>query len=142
MNREVRQGCALGPLLFIILFDCLLSKTSGEKRNFAYADDLAWISDNQANATKLLNEIAKIFGLAQLEISVEKTKSTVTNIKDNTNVPINVLSEQVEKVNHFEYLGSIIASDGSADKVISARISKTRIAMLRLRPALMSKDRN
>ena len=58
VNREVRQRCALGPLLFIILFDCLLSKTSGEKRNFAYTDDLALISDNQANATKLLNEIA------------------------------------------------------------------------------------
>ena len=94
------------------------------------------ISDNQANATKSLNEMAKTFGLAQLEISVEKTKSIVINTKDNTNVPINVLSEQVEQVNHFKYLGSIIASDGSADKAISARISKTRIAMLRLRPAL------
>ena len=102
----------MGPLLFIILFDFLLSKTSEEKRNFAYADDLALISDNQANATKSLNEIAKTFGLAQLEISNEKTKSIVINTKDNTNVPINVLSEQV---NHLKYLGSIIASDGSAD---------------------------
>ena len=134
----MRQGCVLG-LLFIILFDFLPSKTSGEKRTFAYADDLALISDNQANATKSLNEIAKTFGLAQLEISVEKTKSIVINTKDNTTVPINVLSEQVEQVNLFEYLGSIIASDGSADKAISARISKTRIAMLRLRPALVSK---
>ena len=139
VNLGVMQGCVLGPLLFIILFDFLLSKTSGEKRNFAYADELALISDNQANATKSLNEMIKTFGLAQLEISVEKTKSIVINTKNNTNVPINVLSEQVEQVNHFEYLGSIIASDGSADKAISARISKTRIAMLRLRPALVSK---
>ena len=77
--------------------------------------------------------------MAQLEISVEKFKSIVIDTKDNTNVSINVLSEQVEQVNHFEYLGSIKASDGSADKAISARISKRRIAMLRLRPALVSK---
>ena len=59
--------------------------------------------------------------------------------EDKTEVPINVLSEQVEQVNHFEYLGSIISSGGSADKAISARISKTRIALLQLRPALVSK---
>ena len=138
VNQGVRQGCVFGPLLFIIVFDFLLSKTSGEKRNFAYADDLALISDNHANGTKSLNEKAKTFGLAQLETSVGKTKSIVIKTKDNTNVPINVLSEQVEQVNHFEYLGSIIASDGIADKAISAPISKTRIAMLRLRPALVS----
>ena len=100
----MRQGCVLGPLLFIILFDFLLCKTSGEKRNFAYGDDLALISDNQQVATKSLNEIAKSFGLAQLEISVDKTKSFVVNTLDKTIVPINVLSEQVEQVNHFEYL--------------------------------------
>ena len=83
-----------------------------------------------------LNEIAKSFGLAKLENYVEKTKSIEINAKDNTNVIINVLSEQV---NHFEYFGSIKASDGSADKAIIACISKTRIAMLRLRPALVSK---
>ena len=135
----MRQGCTLGPLLFIILFDFLLNKTSGENRNFAYADDLASICDNQANATKLLNEMAKTFGLAQLEISAEKIKTIVINRNDNTIVSINVLSEQDEQVNHFECLGSIIASDRSADKAISARISKTRLAMLRHRPALVSK---
>ena len=139
VNRGVRQRCVLGPLLFIILFEFLLSKTSGEKRNFAYADDLALISDNQANATKSLIEMAIAFGLAQLEISFEKTKRIVINTKDNTIVPINVLSEQAEQVNHFECLGSIRASDGSTDKAISARNSETSIAMLRLRTALVSK---
>ena len=97
------------------------------------------ISDNQANATKLLNEMAKTFGMAQFEISVEKTESIAIITKDNTNVSINVLGEQVEQVNHFEYLSSTIASDSSADKAISVRISKKKIAMLRLRPALVSK---
>ena len=59
VNRGLRQWCVLGPRLFIILFDFLLSKTSGEKK-FAYADDLALISDNQANATKSLNGTAKV----------------------------------------------------------------------------------
>ena len=75
--------------------------------------------------------MAKTFGLDQLEISVKKTESIVINTKNNTNVPISVLSEQVKQVYHLEYLGSIIASDDSADKASSARISTTRIAMLR-----------
>ena len=125
--------------MFIILFDFLLSKTSGDKRNFAYADDLPLISDSQVNATKSLNEIEITFALAQLEISAEKTKSIVINTKDNTNVPIKLPSEEVEQVNHFEYLGSIITADGRADKAISAGISKSRKSMLRLRPALVSK---
>ena len=126
-------------MLFIIPFDFLLSKTSGEKRTFAYADDLALVSDNQGNSTKSLNEIVKTFGLAQLDISVEKTKSIVINSKEKTKASINVLSDQVDQVNQFEYLSSIISSDGSADKAISAHISKTRIAMLCLRMALVSK---
>ena len=84
--------------------------------------------------------MANTFRLAQLENSAEKIKSIVINTKENTNVPINVLSEQAEQINHFEYFGSIIASDGSAHKAISARIFKTRIAMLSLRPALVSKS--
>ena len=126
-------------MLFIIPFDFLLSKTSGEKRTFAYAGDLALVSDNQGNSTKSLNEIVKTFGLAQLDISVEKTKSIVKNSKEKTKASINVLSDQVDQVNQFEYLSSIISSDGSADKAISAHISKTRIAMLCLRMALVSK---
>ena len=50
--------------VFIILFDFLPSKTSGARRNFTYADDLALMSDNQVNSTKSLNDIAKICGLA------------------------------------------------------------------------------
>ena len=58
VNRGTRQGYILDPLL-LSSFWLPLSKTSGEKRNIAYAIDLAVISDNQANATKSLNEIKK-----------------------------------------------------------------------------------
>ena len=49
-----------------------------------------------------------------------------------------MLSEQFEQVYHFEYLDSTISFDGRAVKAVRARISKTRIAMLRFRPALVS----
>ena len=102
-------------------------------------DDLALISDKQVNAIKSLTELTKTFKLSELEISVDKTKRVVNDTKDKTNDPVNVPSEQLEQVNHFEYLGNIISSDGSSNKAISARVSKTRIAMLRLRPARVSK---
>ena len=129
------------PLLFIIFFDLLLGETSGEKREKKLC--IRWWSGSDlwqpGKSYQVADWDGKIFGLAQLDISVEKAKSIVINTKDNTKVPINVLSEQVEQVNHFEYFGSTITSDGSTDKAISARISKTRITMLRLRRALVSK---
>ena len=88
-------------MLFIILFDFLLSKTSGDKRTFAYADELALVSDNQRNSTKSLNEIVKTFGLAQLDKSVEKTKNNVIKSKEKTNASINGLSDQVDQVNQI-----------------------------------------
>ena len=53
----------MGPPLVISFLE---SKTSGEKTNFAQTDHLALISDNQANATKSLKEMAKTSGLVQL----------------------------------------------------------------------------
>ena len=72
VNRGMRQECALGLLLFVILFDFLLSMTGGEKRNFACDDDWSLIADNQANATNSLNEIVKPLNWS-LKLKVDNT---------------------------------------------------------------------
>ena len=99
---------------------------------------MAVISDNQAILPSRCMRWQKPFYWLNYKKSFEKSKHVLTNTKNNTNVPINVHSEQIERFNHFEYLyfGSIVLSDGSTSRAISARISKTRIAMLRLRTTL------
>ena len=67
----MRQGCSLDLFLFVILFGFHPSKNNVEK-NVVYADDLALITDNQSDVTKLLTEMTKPFGLAQTETSMKK----------------------------------------------------------------------
>ena len=63
-------------------------------------------------------------------------------LKANSKVssPISLGGEDTETVGEFCYLGSIISTDGGADKDISARNGKARHVFRALRPVWLSKQ--
>ena len=82
IRRGVKQGCPLSPLLFIIAYDPLVVFISNLPNidSFAFADDLALLSDSVAfisPALALISEFSEVSGLG-----VNKDKSVAVPTSD------------------------------------------------------------
>ena len=149
VDTGVRQGCLLSPLLFLMVVDWIMHKTT-EIHNLAlqwtpwsqlndldFADDIALVSHNhqqmQQKTTHMANTSAKI------GLNVSKDKTKVMRINNTIDDGILLDGDYLEEVESFTYLGSVIAKDGGADKDIKARIGKARSAFLTLKAVWRSK---
>ena len=103
-----------------------------------FADDVGLLShsyqDMQAK-TNALYITAKSVGL---EINNTKTKNMRTN--STQTAPITINEHQIEQVDQYTYLGSIISRTGGTDEDIQARIAKARHAFATLRPVWNNKN--
>ena len=133
--------------MFIIILDFLLGLNRPTISHLAYADDLALFSADREEATEAISKMSEIFDQAQLEISIEKTEAMVLVEKSVTEgseggtsnaTPVHVKGCALKETDSFEYLGFVISKDGNCKRAIAHRISKARMATLRLRPALVS----
>ena len=155
MNKGVRQGCVLGPLLFNIVFDTVLKRAilnglSGgakmttedgsclEINRLAYADDLCLIDTDWNNLIRNLILLNDSFVDLGLKININKTK--VMNLNGDTKVLTagHQLETGIEWVSKFVYLGSTISSNGTAEDEIRERIQKGTKKIRDLKPVLRS----
>lgn len=81
----------------------------------------------QVNASKL-----------GMNVNIPKTKVLKVNGKANSLIPLG--GDDIETVEEFCYLGSVISTDGGADKDISVRIGKARYAFRALQPVWLSRQ--
>lgn len=147
VTTGVRQGCLLSPLFFLMVIDWV-SKTSYENpkgiqwtlstrlEDLDFADDICMIShryqDTQHQATSL-ETTAKQTGLY---INPQKTKTM--RINTNQTEKIKIRNTEIDDVNEFTYLGSIISTTGGTDEDIKARKRKAQQAFAMLRPVWRS----
>ena len=155
MDKGVRQGCVLGPLLFNIVFDtvvkrAILNGLSGgvmmkhedgsflEINRLAYADDLCLIDTEWNNLINNLNILNASFLDLGLKINIGKTK--VLNLNGDTRILTagHQLEAGIEWVSSFCYLGSTISSAGNLDAEVKERIKKGTQKIRDLRPVLKS----
>ena len=73
-----------------------------------------------------INDIQVESAKAGLAINTCKTKSMGINCRNNPQFTVN--SQQIEIVETFTYLGSVIATEDSATKDVLTRINKATIA--------------
>ena len=156
INKGIKQGDSLSPLLFIIVMDRILKsirKTSTNLQtcigqyqltpikvdSLLYADDIVLISDTQQKMKKLVeiwnNEIEKM----GMTLNVEKCKLLIANKQTIDPVRIQIKGQNIEEVTAYEYLGSIFTNDGKIDLDIANRRQKGNRVYYALSKSILGK---
>ena len=136
VKSGVKQGYVVSGLLFVIVMDWIMTKTvendnNGIRWNFTtvledidFADDPALLSSKKAHIQKKVDRLNKHSKAIRMKTSIKKTKLVTFNAKDQT--PVSIDGKDVEDVDSFTYLGSIVNKTGGAEQDITARVGKAR----------------
>ncbi|KAK4309191.1 hypothetical protein Pmani_019155 [Petrolisthes manimaculis] len=144
--RDIDRGIYIKYRLDGSLFDLrrLSAKTKTVERlvtEALFADDCALMSHTEADLQLIVNKFAEASRLFGLTISLGKTEVFYqpSPASPEHHPPTILIGDTALKTfEHFKYLGSVISSDGSLDREISARIGKASQALGRLRTRVMN----
>ena len=131
-SRGTRQGDPISPCLFVMHLERALDKIKEEKgisvngtntNYLCFADDIVLLEENEEkleNTLKILINEGSKYGLS---INLDKTKAMVFGEKE-TSKKITVEGAQLENVQNFTYLGTIMSQDLNCKHEITCRIAK------------------
>ena len=139
----VRQGCLLSPTLFNILLEQIMTDALDNHAgsvsiggqivtNLRFADDIDLIAGTECELADLVTRLDKAAARYGMVISADKSK-VMTNRKTPMTTRIMVTDSQLETVEQFKYLGSILNNEGSKTEVL-ARAAQTLAALAKLKP--------
>ena len=96
-----------------------------------FADDLALLSHQHQQMQNKTSQLETIS--AQIGLSIHTGKTKLLKINTTNNSPITLGGKELEEVEAFTYLGSIVNKNGGTDADVKARIGKARAVFLQLR---------
>jgi hypothetical protein len=147
IGREVKQGCCLSPILFNLYSEYLTKKALKGFGDFKiggqiihtvkYADDLVLLAKEEKVLQDIidkLNEIGRCYGM---EMNVEKTK-VMRILRQPLPVKLIIDKIQLENLESFNYLGSILTNDGRCTCEIKRRIAMAKTAFNKKRTLFTS----
>ena len=108
-------------------------KLTKDKRltDLCYADDVALIGDSVDGLQAMMGSVACWSEKVGLSINVVKTKWMAVSNSGNGNGQMMMNCEQVESVEEFCYLGSILTNNVNCCKDVRTRIAKANVAFSR-----------
>jgi hypothetical protein len=141
VQKGVRQGCILSPLLFNIYGEYIMRKVldgwEGGLRvggksisNLRYADDTTLITTSLDDMRILMNRVEQESELLGLQINRNKTKIMLIDREQFFDESDGLTD--VESVQEFVYLGSKLCNDGRCEGEIRRRIAMAKSAMTKL----------
>jgi hypothetical protein len=126
MNRgetssvKIGRGCCLSPILFNLYSECLTKEALegfGDLKigqiinNVKYADDLVLLAKEGMVLQDMIDKLIEIGRCYGMEMNVEKTK-VMRISRQPFPVILMIDQKQLENVESFKYLGSMLTNDG------------------------------
>jgi hypothetical protein len=124
--------------MFLLIIDWIMTASTGNRKNgiqwnlwqqlddLDFADDLALLAHNHRQMQEKTTEVETNAAMTGLRINKGKTK--IMKINCQRAEAIHLRTGQIEEVEEFQYLGSIVSRTGGTEEDIKARLSKARIA--------------
>jgi hypothetical protein len=142
VKSGVWQACILSLMLFLLVMDKVMRRvTEGKRRGIQwglteqledldFADDIYLLSQKCRGMAEKLCELEDEEKLVGLKMNSGKTKL----MKINTNVQnqLQVNGDDIEAVEEFTYLGSVVTRDGGAVEDVRVCIQKANAAFIQL----------
>ena len=142
VKSGVKQGCVMSGFLFLLVVDWIMSEAvkdnnTGIRWNMMeqledldYADDITLLSSHWNQHCRKLYKIKQHGDQVGLRINSVKTKSMCVNVADDRR--FNMEGEDIEDVDRFTYLGSVVTKGGAGGRVQlitnSTRCGKAQIS--------------
>ena len=148
IKRGVRQGCVMSPDLFNIYAEIIMRNIEEEGirvggkniNNIRYADDTVLMADSEEKLKALVQKVSEHSEAMGIKINRKKTKTMVITEKDRSpTIRLRINNDEIEQVDNFVYLGSLINWDGRQDKEIRRRIAIAYNNMRKLRKLITNK---
>ena len=137
IKSGVKQGCNMSGFLFLLVIDWVMRKSTAENNtgirwNFTtklddldYADNIALLSSTKEQLQSKFDNVSKYAHSTGLKINTGKTK--VMRFNTTTKQPTKSTDErEIEEVETFTYLGSILTTTGGTNKDIRRRLGLAR----------------
>jgi len=120
IGRGIRQGCCLSPILFNLYSEYLTKEALKEFGDFKiggqiihnvkYADDLVLLAKEEKVIQNMIDKLIEIGRCYGMQMNVEETKVKRIS-RQPFPVKIMIDQKQLENVESFKYLGSILTND-------------------------------
>ena len=129
----LRQGCVMLQWLFNLYIDGVIREINGlvlgrglklvdgndnewELNQLLFADGAVVVADSERKLCQLVTEFGRVCERRKLRVNVGKSKvMRCTKNEDGSRLNVMLNGEAFEEVDHFKYLGSVIAAHGGVE---------------------------
>ena len=141
ITSGVRQGCIISPLMFLLCIDWIMRLVTEEPRgihwtftsgleDIDFADDIGLLSHTQQQMQEKTSKLKEEGGKISLRINRRKSKVMRMNNRNTNSISLD--GEDLEEVETFCYLGSVVNINGEVKEEVNIRIGKAAAAFRKL----------